>query len=190
MKEKVFYKENYSNINYTDQRITNSEFDQCTFQNCDFSNSKLSDNDFINCLFEGCNFAMALLNGSGLKDVRFKDCKLIGINFDYCADFLFAVNFQNCVLDYASFTKKKMKRTNFLQCSLKEADFTSTDLAMAVFANSDLSRAVFQNSNLEKADLLTAVNYTIDPEKNKIAKAKFSYSGIAGLLEKYHLIIE
>lgn len=190
MKENVYDNEDLANIDYSGQRIANNEFIDCTFVNCDFSNSMLSENDFINCRFESCNFAMAKLAGSGLKEVSFKDCKLIGINFDYCADFLFAVNFDNCVLDYSSFTKKKMKKTHFKHCSLQETDFSGTDLSMAVFGNCNLSRAVFYESNLEKADFRTAYNYTIDLEANKVTKAKFSYAGLAGLLTKYKIEID
>jgi hypothetical protein len=43
---------------------------------------------------------------------------------------------------------------------------------------------------LEKADIRTSHNYTIDPEKNKVKKAKFSIHGIAGLLDKYDIEIE
>jgi hypothetical protein len=61
---------------------------------------------------------------------------------------------------------------------------------MAVFAECDLSRAVFQAGILEKTDFRSAFNYTIDPELNKLKKAKFSRSGLAGLLEKYNIDIE
>ena len=50
--------------------------------------------------------------------------------------------------------------------------------------------AKFENSILEKADLRTSRNYLIDPELNKIKKAKFSIHGIAGLLAKYDIEIE
>jgi len=33
-------------------------------------------------------------------------------------------------------------------------------------------------------------NYSIDPELNKIKKARFSTQGIAGLLDKYDIEIE
>ncbi len=112
------------------------------------------------------------------------------IGFDDCSDFLFAVSFQKCTLDYSSFTEKKMKKTKFADCSLKEADFSAADLSMAVFENCDLFLTVFQRTNLEKADLRTASNYSIDPEVNRIRKAKFSYSGISGLLIKYNIEIE
>jgi len=83
-----------------------------------------------------------------------------------------------------------MKKASFIDCSLKEVDFTAVDLSMAVFGNCNLERALFHESNLEKADFRTAANYTIDPETNKIKKAKFSTSGLAGLLGKYNIEIE
>jgi uncharacterized protein YjbI with pentapeptide repeats len=133
---------------------------------------------------------MAKLSGTGLKDVQFVDCKLIGINFDHCSDFLFAADFQKCALDYSSFFKKKMKKAKFVECSLKEVDFTEVDLSMAIFSNCDLFRAVFLRSILEKTDFRTAFNYVFDPEVNKIKKAKFSYSGVVGLLGKYNIDVE
>lgn len=182
--------EEFVNINYSDQKISNTEFDRCVFLNCDFSNTDFSDNDFINCRFESCNFAMAKLNSSGLMDVYFTGCKLVGINFELCADFLFAVNFKKCVLDYSSFFGKKLKKARFTDCSLKEVDFSSTDLSGAEFGNCDLSMAVFNQCNLEKCDFRTAHNYAFDPEANKMKKAKFSSSGLAGLLGKYNIEIE
>lgn len=133
---------------------------------------------------------MAKFSGTGLKDVHFLDCKLIGLNFDHCSDFLFSADFQKCILDYASFFKKKMKKAKFIDCSLKEVDFTAVDLSMAIFGNCNLERALFHESILDKADFRTAANYSIDPEINKIKKAKFSVSGLAGLLGKYNIEIE
>jgi fluoroquinolone resistance protein len=72
---------------------------------------------------------------------------------------------------------------------LTEADFSESDLTAAVFDHCDLARATFDHTVLEKADFRTAVNYSIDPEKNKIKKARFSMAGIAGLLDKYDIDI-
>jgi fluoroquinolone resistance protein len=185
-----FDDQEYINISYSAQKLAQTEFNGCTFQGCDFSNTDLSESDLVNCRFENCNFAMAKLTGSGMKDVQFVACKLVGLNFDSCSDFLFSVNFQKCALDYSSFVAKKMKKTKFTDCSLKEVDFSEADLSMADFGNCDLLNAVFQRTNLEKADFRTAANYSIDPEMNRIGKAKFSYSGLAGLLEKYKIEIE
>jgi hypothetical protein len=38
--------------------------------------------------------------------------------------------------------------------------------------------------------LRTSYNYSINPEVNRIKKAKFSTTGIAGLLHKYDIEIE
>jgi len=115
---------------------------------------------------------------------------MIGLDFSICNNFLFVVNFQSCQLDYSTFFQKKMKKTKFTDCSLKEVDFAEVDLTEASFKNCELHGATFQQSILEKADLRTAKNYTFDPELNRIKKAKFSTSGIAGLLSKYQLDIE
>jgi hypothetical protein len=42
---------------------------------------------------------------------------------------------------------------------------------------------------LENSDFRTAHNFIVDPDKNKIKKAKFSVSGLPGLLLKYGLQI-
>jgi uncharacterized protein YjbI with pentapeptide repeats len=175
---------------YAGQKMTHTEFDSCTFRNCDFSDADLTESDFISCRFENCNFSNATISGLGLKEVLFSECKLIGNHFENCSDFLFAVNFKNCTLDYSTFFRKKMKKTKFENCSLKEVDFTETDLSDAEFNSCDLLRAVFINSNLEKTDFRTAINFSIDPDKNKIRKARFATSGLAGLLGKYNLEID
>jgi uncharacterized protein YjbI with pentapeptide repeats len=83
----------------------------------------------------------------------------------------------------------KLKGIKFSNCQLHEVDFSETDLAQASFQASDLTNALFDRSNLENADFRSASNYIIDPDKNKIKKAKFSISGIPGLLLKYGIQI-
>lgn len=68
-------------------------------------------------------------------------------------------------------------------------DFTEADLTQTTFDSCNLEGAVFENCNLEKADFQTAFNFTLDPERNKIAKAKFSKEGALGLLKKYNIQI-
>jgi uncharacterized protein YjbI with pentapeptide repeats len=166
------------------------EYDHCTFINCNFSNVNLSRIVFVGCEFSGCNLSMAGLTQTALQDIKFKDCKLMGLHFENCKDFLFAADFDNCVVQLASFYKVKLKKTVFKNCMLHEVDFTESDLSNAVFDNCDLAGATFDNTILEKADLRTARNYSIDPEANRIKKAKFSTMGIVGLLDKYDIEIE
>jgi uncharacterized protein YjbI with pentapeptide repeats len=63
-------------------------------------------------------------------------------------------------------------------------------LTQAVFNNCNLELASFDRTLLEKADFRSSYNYVINPETNKIKKAKFSLLGVAGLLEKYDIVIE
>ena len=122
--------------------------------------------------------------------VQFENCKLLGLHFEYCNDFLFEVNFQNCLLNLSSFYKLKMKKAKFMQCEMHEVDFTNTDLSAAIFNDCDLMNSTFEQTNLEKADLRGAQHFSIDPERNKIKKAKVSHATISGFLDKYDLIIE
>jgi uncharacterized protein YjbI with pentapeptide repeats len=73
---------------------------------------------------------------------------------------------------------------------LHETDFTECDLTGSTFDICDLTGATFDNTNLEKTSFSTAFNYSIDPEINRIKKAKFSVPGVLGLLNKYDIVIE
>jgi uncharacterized protein YjbI with pentapeptide repeats len=183
--QKIFEK-----VVYIDKRINHREFDDCVFKNCDFSNSDFSYNSFIDCEFIDCNLSMLNWGGTSLKTVRFKNCKLLGIQFNTCEDFLFSVEFQDCVLDYSVFNNKKMPKTKFNSCSMKETSFIGTNLTNSVFDNCNLDNAIFNDTVLAAADFTTAYNYKIDPEFNPMKKAKFSMRGIAGLLDKYDIKIE
>lgn len=77
-----------------------------------------------------------------------------------------------------------------MSCSLKQVDFAEADLSKALFKDCDLASASFMRTNLEQADFRTARNYSIDPELNKMKRARFSPSELAGLLHKYNLQIE
>jgi uncharacterized protein YjbI with pentapeptide repeats len=93
------------------------------------------------------------------------------------------------MLDYSSFYKKQMMKATFTDCSLLEVDFTEVDLSASVFKNCDLLRTSFNRTNLEKADLSTAINFSIDPENNRLKNTKFSLEGLPGLLGRYQIKI-
>jgi uncharacterized protein YjbI with pentapeptide repeats len=78
----------------------------------------------------------------------------------------------------------------FQNCKLVEVDFSESDLSGVLFDRCDLSGATFDRTNLEKADLRTSINYLINPEINKVKKAKFSYPAVLGLLTKYDVVVE
>lgn len=190
MEQNIHVDQSFKNLAYSGKETKNKEFEHCTFSNCDFSNGGFITCKFVDCVFTGCNLSMTKLGNCQLKNVMFKDSKLMGINFSECADFLFVVKFEGCILDYASFVRKKMTKTMFINTSMKSVDFSMSDLTKSVFTNTDLMNAVFNKSILREVDFVTAINYSIDPELNTIKKAIFSQQGIGGLLHKYDIFIE
>lgn len=170
--------------------LPKGEYDNCTFVRCNFSRTDLSGTDFFECDFSYCDLSMAKPVNTGFQDVVFKDCKLLGIPFDGCNDFLLAFRFENCSLDFSTFYKLKLKAIRFKDCNLEGVDFTECDLRDSVFEDCDLTGAVFENTILENADLRTAFNFSIDPEINHLRKAKFSLQGASGLLGKYGIVLE
>lgn len=179
---------------FTKQDFTASfpiaEYDNCTFEGCNFENSKLNGAVFADCIFIDCNFGNAKIGGTGFKKVEFKNCKLLGLNFAAADPFLFEAGFNGCHMQLVSFYKLKLKNFTFSNCQLRDADFAEADLTNAVLNECDLANAIFDNTILEKADLRSSYNFAIDPERNRLKKAKFSKEGLAGLLHKYNIEIE
>lgn len=190
MSNKLHHGKTFNKINYVNKQLINNEFSNCVFVECDFKKSNFSNIDFVDCEFVGCNFSLTILKFAGLKNAHFKDCKIVGVDFSACNDFLFTVQFTDCTLDYATFHSKNMKHTIFTNSILKEVDFSEVNLMQAVFKNCDLTRTIFDRSVLDKADFSSAVNFDINPERNRIKKTIFSSEGLIGLLSKYDLVIK
>lgn len=182
--------QSFENIDYSKEKLIGNEFDNCTFNNCVFTDVDFSNLIFMECKFRDCDLSMMRLNNTSLKDVRFVSCKMLGLNFTDCNEFLFSVGFVNCHLNLSLFYQMKLKNTQFKNCNLQEVDFSETELSSVCFEECDLSRALFDRTILEKADFRSSYNYSIDPENNRIKKAKFSRIGIEGLLDKYNIDIQ
>jgi fluoroquinolone resistance protein len=170
--------------------LEKGDYENCSFIACLFPVADLSDINFSDCVFSDCDLSMANMNNTALRNISFKGCKMLGLQFGKCNAFLFSAGFNNCILDHSSFFRLKARKTIFRDCRLLEADFTETDLGESVFNNCDLSGATFDNSMLEKADFRSSHHYSIDPSTNRIKKAMFSQSGLAGLLDRHDIVIE
>lgn len=166
------------------------EYEHCTFVGCNLAEVDLSGYKFNECSFVEVNLSLAKLQRTALRAVRFKDCKMLGLRFDTCHTLGFSVSFESCQLQHSSFFKLKMKQTLFKDSNLHECDFTETDLSSAVFDHANLELATFNHTLLEKADFRTAYNFSIDPQLNRLTKARFSLAGLTGLLRNYNLEIE
>ena len=185
IENEIFEKADYSKV-----KLAKGEYDDCTFKNCLFLNVNVSETIFIDCEFVNCNFSNSYLKNTSFRSVIFKNCKLLGLQFNDCNPFLLSIGFEECHLNIVSFYKMKLKNTKFNKCKLQEVDFSETDLTNASFNNCDLIGSIFNATILEKADFRTSYNYSIDPEINRLKKAKFSLHGVVGLLGKYQIEIE
>ena len=182
--------ERFEDFDFQNKEIKRGQYEYCVFIRCILKDVDLSKFVFIDCEFIDCDLTNANLDRTSFQNVRFKGSKLVGLRFDHCADFALSFDFVECRLDHASFYRKDIKKTNFFDTQLIEVDFTETNLTESVIKNCDLSRSIFNNTILERADLTSSIGFSIDPEVNKIKKARFSLQEVKGLLVKYNIIIE
>lgn len=188
---KEVYREDavFDKQDFTVEPPEKGEYENCVFQHCDFSNADLSGFRFTGCRFTACNLSLVRLVKTVLRDTTFTDCKMLGLRFDDCHTFDLSFSFGQCTLMHSTFYGMKIPGTVFRNSQLREVDFTGCDLCRAVFDDCDLAGARFENTRLEKADLRTAVHYSIDPNSNMIKKARFSLSGVTGLLDTWDIEI-
>lgn len=187
MKIQYTYDTEIKNKVFRPEELMYNEFENCIFRDCDFSACDFLAVVFVECTFYSCNFNAARINYVCFRTAIFIDTDFTGVNFSMCNPLVFEVHFESCTLDFSKFYNLKMKRTTFKDCRLIAVDFMNADLTEAVFSNCDLYRAVFDKTTLIKADFMTAYNFAIHPEKNKLKKALFSRMNLKGLLDTYEI---
>ena len=186
----LFQDQTFSKADIASGPLLAGEYDNCTFVQCDFSRADFSGFRFSDCEFQDCNLSNVKLLKTALQNVRFRGCKLTGVPFHTCSDLLFTVSFENCLLHLATFYKLTLKKTLFKGCTLHETDFTQATLNGSSFAECDLLNATFDQTNLEQCDFRTAYNYRINPELNRLRKARFTAQGLGGLLQHLGILID
>lgn len=179
----------FEQVDYTTQPLVEGEYENCVFKNCNFHEQNLSEFQFIDCQFIDCDLSLAKLNGTTFREVDFNNCKLLGLLFTDCHPFGLSFSFRHCILNYSSFYNLKIRKTTFDHSQFEEVDFTESDLTASKFIECNLNRSTFDHTILEKVDFRTSHYYSIDPERNRIRKAKFSIPDIVGLLDKYDIEI-
>ncbi len=175
---------------FTKNRLSKAEYENCIFENCDFSNSYLDNQNFMECEFIDCNLSNANIAHTIFKEVVFAHCKLIGLRFEECNAFFMDFTFEDCILNHSSFYGLSLNQQRFSDCKLIGTDFTEAVLKRIVFERCDLTDTLFLQTDLEQADFRTAMHFSIDPDKNNLKKARFSQLGVLGLLNKYDIIVE
>ena len=168
--------------------LAKAEYENCHFFQCSFNELNLNNFIFSECIVEACDLSNVKIANTSFKDVQFIQCNLLGLKFEEVNPFLLNVSFHNCTLNFASFYKLTLKSTLFENCSLQEVDFSGTDLSDSTFDNCDFSASIFDGTILKNVNFITSFNFSIDPSRNQLTKAKFSKENCLGLLN--HLKIE
>lgn len=75
------------------------------------------------------------------------------------------------------------------ECKAHDVDFREANLSHASFVGSDLLNSLYLHTNLNAADFTNAINYTIDPNENKIKHACFSFPEVIALLNHFDIKI-
>jgi uncharacterized protein YjbI with pentapeptide repeats len=171
-----------------DSPLPPGEYEDCTFENCVFEN--LSSHTFIDCAFNQCNLSNVNIQGTTLNNVHFHKCKVVGVRFDTCNEFIFSVSFSDSNLHLCSFYGRNIQSTQFNSCDLSEADFATSDCSSVNFEDCNLQNAIFENTKLVKTNFHTAENLRLDPDNNFLQKCIFSPQSALGLLYKYDILIK
>jgi len=179
----------YENLIYSKDDLNFKDFERCSFRGCDFSRCTFLAVTFIDCFFVDCNFNGAKINYVAFRTATFTRCEIKEVNFAMCDKLIFDISFEDCIIDFSKFYTLKIKGTKFTDCSLIAVDFMNTDLTGVAFIRCDLYRAEFSKAIANKTDFRTSFNYTIDPEKTKLKKVRFSLSEVKGLLYKHDILI-
>lgn len=165
------------------------EYYHCIFEHCDFTEILFQKTNFEECEFISCNFSLCKSNGTSWNKVVFEQCKLTGANFSHANKFTFSAKFDECLMQYVSFQGLNLQGFQFTKCLLTETDFNTCNLKKTHFDDCNLDRALISHCNLEDTDFSTAYNFVINPNDNKVKKAKFSLQNLPGLVAVFDVKI-
>src|SRR3954463_255111 len=101
MESLVMLRQTFEKLNLAEKPLLMGEYEYCKFINCDLSNSNLNNFKFSECEFINCNLSLAKLSKTVLRDITFKECKMLGLQFDSCNPFGLALRFENCNLTHS-----------------------------------------------------------------------------------------
>jgi fluoroquinolone resistance protein len=185
----TYYKEKFTALSFTVEKVETVTFDECIFTDCRFVDCKFEKCVFIECEFQQSVFSAIDPIGSRLLHPEFFQCKVIGVDWSKASK-LENMSFTECQIDYSNFSSLQLPRTKMVNCSAKEVRFTETNLSDGVLTDTDFQESTFFKTNLSRADFRRAKNYNIDVTNNIIRSARFSLPEALSLLYGLDIVIE
>lgn len=195
----VFTRQSYTDQLFTSLVLEKEQLEQIEFQNCQFRNCKFLEVTFnkvkfTECDFEGCDLSLSKFPYCRFSEVSFKDSKLVGINWTKLSWPLVRLAspfyFYDSNISHSSFYELELPDLIMEQCKAHDVDFREAKLKHASFTGTDFQSCLFQHTDLSHADFSNAINYTIDIQTNKVAKACFSFPEVIGLLNNLEIKIK
>jgi uncharacterized protein YjbI with pentapeptide repeats len=184
-----FYKKKFSNISLSGKALKGKEFENCIFDKCKFIDVSFNKCRFIECVFKNCLLSAIKPYGSTFNEIKFVDCKVIGVDWTKASRVLF-LSFLRCNISYSNFSYLAFSKFKAKKCVAKEVSFIGSGLSGAVLTKTDFGKSRFNNTDLTGADFRKAYNYFIDIRFNKLKGARFSLPEASNLLKSLDLIIE
>ncbi len=190
----VFLQQNsYENEIFEDVAWSNDledvEFYNCTFKNSSFQSCRLIECSFDSCEFIQCNLSLIEIKYTSFLDVKFIDCKILGVNWGEAGGFLSA-SYDGCLLNNNVFADMNLTRFKFTSCLLGEALFSNTKMRYSVFDDCDLSQCQFHQADLSHADFRTSRNYFMNATTNTLQKTMFSLPEAVSLLANLNIVLK
>ncbi len=168
--------------------LSGREFQNCTFRRCKLPESRWAETRLEDCLFEDCDLARMVPKRLALRGVRFKDTRLMGVDWSDIAP-LPDVQFEGCDLRYSSFVKTKLRKTRFVGCTAGEISFVDVDLTEADFQGTAMPGATLQRCVLVKANLVGTKGLLFDPRANQVKGARVDLELAVALAQAAGMVV-
>jgi uncharacterized protein YjbI with pentapeptide repeats len=179
----------FASLACQDAELKDIEFFQCRFDGCQFLRSTFRHCRFEQCVFEKCDLSLLKVPESSFIGVRFLHAKMLGIDWTQAATPLTLAH-QGCNISHSTFTRLSLQRMEMVECVAREVDLTGTNLTRANLGKTDFLGSRFVDTNLSYADFSKAVNYAIDPTKNRLNRAVFSLPEAVSLLSAFDIVLK
>ncbi len=186
---KLHQEKEFSKLDLPKKQTVRAEFYKCKFISCNLFQSKFIECDFEDCTFESCDLSLAMFQNSRLLDVSFSKTKLLGVDWKNLRN-PSRYRFTECKLDGSNFFKMTIPQLHMQNCSARECDFSEANLTKGEFTGTDFLGSRFSQTNLSFADFSDAINYAIDPNKNKLKKTVFCHPEVTTLLNYFDIVIK
>ncbi len=183
------YDEEFEGLELDEAELPSKTLTDCVFRGCRLQAAVLDHWTLLDCTFEECDLSLVRLDGLRAQGVRFRHCKLRGVDWVAAAS-LRLLELEDCMLDDASFLELDLTGIVLRRCRLRNALFSGAVLQGADLRGSDLRGARFDGADLRKADLREAQSYAFDPRTTRAGGARLNLPEAAVLLAEMGLRVE